>query len=111
MKNIFPEPILNLPKAKMPVQACTGFLFQGEKQQIIFLNVSQDTAIPVHTHAAQWEVVLEGKVELEIDGEKHSYTKGESFYIPENAPHSVNITAGYAAIVLFDQPDRYVPMD
>ena len=109
MKNVFPEPILNLPEAQMPLPGCQGYLLQGEKQQIIFMAFSQDTDVPEHSHAAQWEVVLEGQVVTEMFGEKRTYTKGESFFIPEGAPHSAHIAAGYAAMAFFDQNDRYLP--
>jgi quercetin dioxygenase-like cupin family protein len=109
MKNIFPEPILNLPEAQMPLAGCQGYLLQGEKQQIIFMAFSQDTDVPEHAHASQFEVVLEGKAEMIIGGEKRTYAKGDSFYVPEGTPHSAHITAGYAAMAFFNQKDRYTP--
>ena len=109
MKNVFPEPILNLPEAQMPIPGCEGYLLQGEKQQIIFMAFSQDTEVPEHVHASQWEIVLQGQVELTIGGEKRVYAKGESFFIPEGTPHAAHMAAGYAAVAFFDQKDRYLP--
>ena len=109
MTNTFPKPILDLPEAKMPFPGCQGYLFQGETQQIVFLKFHEDTELPVHTHADQWEIVLEGSVEFTVNGEKRVYTKGESFYVEGGVPHSASIKAGYLAIGFFNQPDRYKP--
>ena len=51
--------------------------------------------------------VLEGKIELTIDGQKKTYFKGDRYYIPEGVLHSGIIYAGYADITFFNEPDRY----
>jgi quercetin dioxygenase-like cupin family protein len=111
MTKPFPEPILNLPEAQMPLPGCQGFLLQGEKQQMIFMHFSQYTEVPEHSHASQWEIVLEGQAELNIGGARHTYSKGDAFYIPEGVPHAAKLQAGYAAAAFFDQKDRYIPKE
>jgi len=51
--------------------------------------------------------VLEGKIDLVIDGKQHSFTKGDRYFIPKNTVHSGKIYAGYADITFFNQKDRY----
>lgn len=63
--------------------------------------------LPEHSHEAQWGVVLTGKVDLTIDGIKHTYSKGDSVFIPKGAKYSAKIYAGYADISFFDEKDRY----
>ncbi len=104
---IFPEPILNLPEADIPLKGVKAYLSQAEGHQIIFMEFSEDVELPEHAHAAQVGVVLEGRIDLVIGGEKRTYTKGDRYYIPQGVKHSGTIYAGYADITFFDEPARY----
>lgn len=103
----FPEPILNLPKADIPIKGIKANLSQGSDHQIIFMEFSEDVDLPEHSHESQWGIVLEGKIELVIDGEKSTYTKGDRYFIPKDIKHSGKIFAGYADMTYFNQKDRY----
>jgi quercetin dioxygenase-like cupin family protein len=103
----FPEPILNLPEADIPIKGVKAFLSQGVNHQIIFMEFSEDVDLPEHSHASQWGIVLEGKIELVIDGIESIFTKGDRYFIPEGVKHSGIIFAGYADMTYFDQKDRY----
>ena len=105
--NKFPKIISDLPIADIPIEGLSAFLFQGTNQQIIFMEFDEDVESPEHTHAAQMGVVLEGKIELIIDGEKRCFTKGDRYFIPAGVKHSGKIFAGYADITFFDEPNRY----
>lgn len=103
----FPEPILNLPKADIPLDGLKAYLSQGDKHQILFMEFEKDVDLPEHSHDAQWGVILEGKIQLTIDGITKTYTKGDRYYIPEGVKHSGKIYAGYADMTFFNQKDRY----
>jgi len=107
MNDIFPEPIINLPKADLPFDNATAYLSQGENHQILFMKFDKDVELPPHSHNAQWGVVFEGQIELTIEGSKKIYQKGDRYYIPKGAVHSGKIFAGYTDMTYFDQPDRY----
>lgn len=107
MSKIFPQPIENLPEADIPINGITAYLSQSDNHQIIFMEFSNDADLPEHSHAAQVGFVLEGKIELVINGKKKAYTKGDRYYIPEGVPHSGKIHAGYADITFFNEPGRY----
>lgn len=104
---IFPEPIRNLPEADIPLEGIKAYLSQSDTHQIIFMEFEKDVDLPEHSHAAQIGIVLEGQIDLTIDGKKKAYTKGDRYYIPEGVLHSGKIYAGYADITFFDEPDRY----
>jgi len=108
MASIFPEPILKLPEADIHFDGVKAYLFQGKNSQIIFMEFNNDTDIPEHSHDSQWEIVLNGKVDYFEKGIKHTYVKGDRFYIPKGTKHSAKVYAGYAAIAYFNQKDRYV---
>ncbi len=107
MNQIFPEPIENLPEADIPLDGITAYLSQSNTHQILFMQFEKDVGLPEHAHAAQMGIVLEGKIELVIDGQKHSFSKGDRYYIPEGVKHSGKIYAGYADVTFFNEPNRY----
>jgi mannose-6-phosphate isomerase-like protein (cupin superfamily) len=107
MKPLFPEPILNLPRADIPLKGAHGFLSQGTNHQVLFMQFDEDVELPQHAHEDQVGFVLEGKIDLVIDGKQHSFTKGDRYFIPKNTVHSGKIYAGYADITFFNQKDRY----
>lgn len=107
MSNLFPEPISSLPEADMPFSNYQAYLSQGENHQIIFMQFKEDIDLPEHSHEAQWGIVLEGKIELTINGVKNTYAKGDRYFIEKDVKHSGKIFAGYADITFFNQKDRY----
>jgi mannose-6-phosphate isomerase-like protein (cupin superfamily) len=104
---IFPEPIRNLPEADIPLEGIKAYLSQSDTHQIIFMEFEKDVDLSEHSHASQIGIVLEGQIDLTIDGKKKTYTKGDRYYIPDGVLHSGKIYAGYADITFFDEPDRY----
>lgn len=108
MARNFPEPIIRLPEADIPINGVKAYLSQGENHQIIFMEFSEDVDLAEHEHESQWGVVFEGKIELIIDGIKKIYSKGDRYFIPRGVKHSGKIYAGYADMTYFDQKDRYV---
>ena len=107
MSNLFPEPVSSLPEAEMPFSNYQAYLSQGENHQIIFMNFNEDLDLPEHSHESQWGIMLEGKIELTINGVKNIYTKGDRYFIEKDVKHSGKIFAGYADITFFNQKDRY----
>ena len=107
MIKVFPEPIRNLPEADIPLDGITAYLSQSDTHQILFMQFEEDVDLPEHAHAAQMGIVLEGKIELVIGGEKQFLTKGDRYYIPEGVKHSGKIYAGYADMTFFNEPNHY----
>ena len=70
----FPDIITKLPQADISIDGVVGYLSQADRHQIVFLSFEKNTTVPVHSHAKQWELVLDGKVDLTIKNEKHTYT-------------------------------------
>lgn len=107
MDSIFPSSILELPKVDIEIDGLNAFLSQGSDHQILFMEFSKDTQIPEHSHSSQYGIVLEGKIDVTIDGETKEYKKGDRYFIPEGVKHSVKIYPGYSDITFFGQKDRY----
>jgi quercetin dioxygenase-like cupin family protein len=109
MSPIFPEPIRRLPEADIPLRGITAFLSQAENHQIVFMEFSEDVDLPEHSHAAQVGIVIEGNIDLVIDGAATIYRKGSMYCIPSGVRHSGKIYAGYADVTFFEEPGRYQP--
>ena len=107
MAELFPEPIRSLPEADIPLSGIKAYLSQSENHQIVFTEFTEDVELPEHSHESQWGVVLEGKIDLAIEGVERTYTKGDRVFIPKGVKHSAKIYAGYADITFFNQRDRY----
>jgi mannose-6-phosphate isomerase-like protein (cupin superfamily) len=107
MKKVFPEPIRNLPEADIPLEGVEAFLSQSENHQTLFMHFGKDVDLPEHSHSAQVGFVLEGRIDLVIDGKQHTFTKGDRYYLPAGVKHSGKIHKGYADITFFDEPARY----
>jgi quercetin dioxygenase-like cupin family protein len=106
-RSIFPSLIQELAEADIPIDGINARLSQSDSHQILFMEFSKDSSISEHTHEAQWGVVLEGRIDLVIDGAELRLAKGDRYFIPEGVVHSANIYAGYSDITFFGAPDRY----
>jgi quercetin dioxygenase-like cupin family protein len=107
MKSIFPQTIQNLSEVIIPFNGVKGYIVQGEKEQVVFMEFEKDIEIPEHSHESQWEIVLEGKVDYCEDGKKIRYKKGDRFFVQSRKKHSAYVYAGYCCIMFFNQKDRY----
>jgi quercetin dioxygenase-like cupin family protein len=107
MSELFPKPIQELPEADIPLRGVTAYLSQAATHQIIFMEFAEDVVLPEHGHESQVGFVLEGKIELCIDGRTRTYGKGDRYFIPAGIKHSGRIFAGYADITFFNEPHRY----
>lgn len=104
---MFPEMVTSLPEADILLSGLTAHLMQAEGHQVLFMEFKEDAVLPEHSHKSQYGIVLDGKIDLTIDGVTHTYTKGDTYYIPEGVKHSVKAYAGYTDITFFGQEDRY----
>jgi cyclohexyl-isocyanide hydratase len=107
-QKVFPGPISALPEADLPFPGARATLLQGEDCQALFMVFPEGADLPEHAHAWQWGLVLEGRIDLEIDGVRRSYVRGDRYFIPEGVRHSGRIHGGYADVTLFGRRDRYV---
>ena len=101
------ELLKQFPSADIPVAGVASKLIQAGEKQFIFMEFDNDTMVEAHSHNAQWGVVLDGEMEITINGKVHHLRKGDSYYIGKGEVHSAKIKAGYKDLTLFDQADRY----
>ena len=105
----YPEFIKRLPQVDLPMDGVRGWLSQGRDHQIAFFDIDPVGQIPPHSHGEQWGIVVEGEMELTIDGQTTRYRPGDSYHIPAGVTHSARFLSHVRAIDVFADPDRYQP--
>lgn len=103
----YPAMITDLPRADIPFEGVKGWLLQGPKQQLVFMDIAPIGSVPEHSHRAQFGVVLDGEMTLTIGGESKRLRKGDSYYIPDGMPHSAVFHSQVKVIDMFDEEARY----
>ena len=104
-----PDFVTTWPEIALPFPGARGWLLQGEGQQVAFARFDDDVEVPAHSHREQWEFVIAGRVTLHIGGESRPYTAGDNFFIPAGVEHAASVEAGYQAVIVFNEADRYSP--
>jgi quercetin dioxygenase-like cupin family protein len=107
MNDIYPEMIKNLPEADIPFDGVRGWLLQGETQQIVFFDIEPIGEVPRHSHGAQWGVVIDGDMDLTINGATKNYQKGDHYFIQEGELHSARFNKRTIVMDYFAEKDRY----
>ena len=85
--------ILKSKDAK-PVNMLPGLtrktLAQSQTMMICEFKFDAQVTIPIHSHPHdQVGYLVEGHVEMTIDGKKYDLVKGDSYSAPSNVPHGV----------------------
>ena len=109
MSELFPDLVTKLPLAGVPVPGVTAYLLQARDHQVLFMKFDEEVQVPPHSHGAQWGIVLEGAIDLTVDGVLHTYGRGDTYFIPAGVEHSAAVRAGYADVTFFEDRDRYKP--
>ncbi len=103
----FPEMIARHPAADLGLAGVVSHLLQTAEQQVVFMRFDRDVEIAEHTHRAQWGVVLDGEMDLIVEGELRTLRRGDSYFLPAGATHAARIRRGYSDVTVFDEPARY----
>jgi quercetin dioxygenase-like cupin family protein len=73
----------------------------GERIMMSFFDLDAGAVIPEHHHPhEQTGYVISGVLEFQIGGQQKICKTGDSYIIPSNTPHSVNVSADAPARVL-----------
>ena len=105
----YPAPITDLPKIDIPFEGIVGHLLQGTQSQAVFFELPAGTEVPAHSHEAQWGIVIEGEIEMDIGEETRAYKKGEHYYIPQGTIHAGRPVTDCKVLDVFFTPGRYKP--
>lgn len=106
----YPDVIKNLPEAKISFKGATAWIMQGENNQIVFFEFKEGMDLPEHNHTyPQWGLVIDGKMELKVNGKPRICMKGDEYYIPIGAFHSAKFLSKTRVMDFFSEKSRYKP--
>lgn len=97
-------PSLDLP---FPEDMVTTRVIRSDTGLMVMFFVHQQLDLPEHSHKGQWGTVLQGRLDLTMNGETTTYRPGQSYDIPSGTPHSGVVHAGSVVLDIFEEPDRY----
>ncbi len=98
---------LNDLKSRELAQGVEMKALSGEKMMMVFFSLEPGAVIPEHSHPhEQMGIVLEGEVELVIDGEKRVVQEGYIYHIPPGISHCGNACAAPARVLDVFAPPR-----
>jgi quercetin dioxygenase-like cupin family protein len=84
----YPEAITRLPEADIPFEGVKAWILQADMSQLVFFEFEADANVPEHSHDyAQWGIVIDGKMELTINGKPRICEKGDEYVISAEAKH------------------------
>lgn len=79
----------------------------GDRMTLVFFLLQADGVIPEHRHPhEQMGTVISGTIELTIDGQRQTLSKGEAWHIPSDVIHSGRCLAGPAEVIEIFSPVR-----
>lgn len=106
MDDLFPAFIRALPDPHT-AEGITAHIARSDQVLTMFFEAEEPVVVPEHVHGPQWGVVLRGQMELTVSGMKKTYQAGDTYFVPDGAPHIAELHAGYAGIDVFSDIDRF----
>lgn len=100
--------ITELPEAEIPFKGMRAWILQGEAHQLVFFQMETNAKAPQHSHGySQWGMVIEGTMELTIEGTSRTCRKGDEYLIPAGAKHEARFLTRCRVVDLFSERTRY----
>jgi quercetin dioxygenase-like cupin family protein len=104
----YPDVITSLPEADIQFKGVRAWILQGEETQLVFFVMEASAAVPEHTHGySQWGMVIDGDMDLIIDGKAMKCTKGTEYLIPAGAKHFARFHKRTRVVDFFSEKSRY----
>ncbi|HTY74176.1 MAG TPA: cupin domain-containing protein [Candidatus Nanoarchaeia archaeon] len=104
----YPEVITHLPEAEFPIKGGRAWISQSETHQIVFFEFAASLNLPKHSHNyPQWGIVIEGKMELTVDGKSTVYQKGDEYLVSIGAVHCARFLEKSRVMDFFSEKSRY----
>ena len=82
----FSESITRLPLADVPFPGVDGYSVRSSDGLVVFFHFKEEAIVLPHTHGAQWGAVLEGEVELTLNGVTEVRRPGQAYTIGAGSP-------------------------
>jgi quercetin dioxygenase-like cupin family protein len=92
-KYCFPMKSLDVVPAGTGYSTSKGGVVEGERMLVGYINKAKGTGSRPHSHPnEQFNYILQGTLDVEIDGQKFLAKAGSVVYVPANMEHSMVAT-------------------
>lgn len=106
----YPDVITSLPEAKVACEGGKAWILQAESSQLVFFQFEHGTDMPAHSHNyPQWGMVIEGEMELTVDGKPQRFKRGDEYLVPAGKGHSAKFFQKTRVMDYFSEKNRYKP--
>ncbi len=102
---MFPDIIQKVPVRDYGIEGLEVHVDHTPTGTVYFVSASKEVEFPLHSHAAQWTVVVSGECRFTMNGETRIYRAGETYLIPADMPHQITLCAGYSEVDYVDDPN------
>ena len=105
----FPESVHRLPHRALA--GIDVYVHDDGRSQVLFMELPPDrpaAEVARHTHDVEFGIVVEGAIEMNLDGRVERHGPGSSHLIPAGLPHSFRFEPGTCSIHYF--VERRVPL-
>jgi quercetin dioxygenase-like cupin family protein len=100
--------IKNFPEADVQFEGIRAWILQGENHQLVFFQMEANAIISEHIHEyVEWMMIIEGEMELTIEGKTSKHEKGDEVLIPAHAKHKARFLTKSRLVGLFSERARY----
>jgi quercetin dioxygenase-like cupin family protein len=89
------------------MEGVAAHLLAGREGQAVFFELPAGVTVPLHSHGAQWGIIVAGSIELTIAGQTSVYAQGDTYFIGQGVEHAAVTKEPCWAIDVFADPDRY----
>jgi len=95
------QKITDIPAKKL-MESITGHYAHGQNMSFGLVLITKGTIMPKHQHVhEQTTYIIEGQLDMNIDGVDYSLTPGSYFVIPSNVWHGANAITDCKVIDVF----------
>ncbi|MHB1434624.1 MAG: cupin domain-containing protein [Thermoplasmata archaeon] len=108
----FPESVHRLPKTDLA--GIDVYVHDNGSSQVLFFELPsgrREVVVPTHTHDVEWGVVVEGRIDMTIDGRTEAHPAGAPHWIPAQVPHSFRFHPGTSSLHYFVERRVALPAD
>ena len=94
----------------MPFEGTRAWIMQSDRNQLVFFEFEAGMNLPDHNHTyPQWGMVIDGEMELRIDGKPRVCKRGDEYLIPVGAMHGARFIERTRVMDFFSEKSRYKP--
>lgn len=97
-------PALDVP---FPPEVVETRAIRSDQGLVVFFTFHRDMILPMHSHGAQWGMVIAGEITFTIGDDTRVYGPGDSYSIAAGVMHGARIKAGTRVVDVFQEADRY----